>query len=145
MFNHLLIPTDGSPLSTLAVDKGLTFARDTGAKVTVLSVFEPFEIFTPSPEQLSSTREEYEKYARMETARALSDAQFKAKSLGVTCFGEQVESDEPYEAIISTAQAKGCDLIVMASHGRRGINALILGSVTTKVLTHSKIPVLVFR
>lgn len=145
MYSHILVPTDGSPLSEKAVEQALAFARDAGAKVTILSVMEPFHVFSTDTEQVSRTREEYDKYTRMETARTLTNAELRAKTLGVTCKTEMIEHNDPFQAIIDIADQKGCDLIAMASHGRRGINALLLGSVTTKVLTHSKIPVLVFR
>ena len=81
----------------------------------------------------------------MEAAKSLTSAELKAKQLGVLCQPVQVESAEPFQAIIDAAEKNNCDLIMMASHGRRGIGALLLGSVTLKVLTHSKIPVLVYR
>ena len=145
MFSHILIPTDGSALATLAVDKGIEFARDATAGVTVITVMEPFHIISADADQIRSTRAEYEKFVRLEGARALTDAELKAKQLGVSCRSVQVESDEPFQAIITAAEKNNCDLIMMASHGRRGIGALLLGSVTLKVLTHSRIPVLVYR
>ncbi|MEK1889756.1 MAG: universal stress protein [Phyllobacterium sp.] len=145
MFSRILIPTDGSWLSSLAVEKGLEFARDANASVTIITVTEPFHIITAEPEQIRGTRDDYEKYARMEAAKSLTNAELKAKQLGVLHQSVQVESDEPFQAIIDAAEQNNCDLIMMASHGRRGIGALLLGSVTLKVLTHSKIPVLVYR
>lgn len=145
MFSHILIPTDGSALATLAVDKGIEFARDANAGVTVITVMEPFHIISADADQIRSTRAEYEKFVRLEGARALTDAELKAKQLGVSCRSVQVESDEPFQAIITAAEKNNCDLVMMASHGRRGIGALLLGSVTLKVLTHSRIPVLVYR
>lgn len=145
MYTNILIPIDGSPLSMNAMQTSMTFARDAGAKVTVLTVVEPFHTFTASPEQLESTREEYDKQAREQAGTYLATAEQKAKSLGVACEVVLADSDDPYLAIIDTAVQRRCDLIAMASHGRRGVAALVLGSVTTKVLTHSKIPVLVYR
>ncbi len=145
MYSHILVPTDGSPLSEKAVDQVLAFARDISAKVTILSVMEPFHVFSTDTGQVSRTREDYEKYAHMETARTLTNAELKANSLGVACKTELIEHNDPFQAIIDIADQRGCDLIAMASHGRRGVGALLLGSVTTKVLTHSTIPVLVFR
>lgn len=145
MYAHLLIPTDGSPLSTVALEKALAFARDAGAKVTVLTVVEPFHLLTMDPEEIEATRSEFERYAAEEAARWLTDAQLKAKALGVPCEALQVMSDEPFRAIIDTADGHECDLIAMASHGRHGIAAVLLGSVTAKVLAHSKIPILVYR
>lgn len=145
MYSHILIPIDGSPLSMTAMQTSIAFARDAGAKVTVLTVVEPFHIFTVSPDQLEATREQYEGEARTQAANYLAAAEREARLLGVPCDVVQVEGGDPYLAIIDTATQRGCDLVAMASHGRRGVAALILGSVTTKVLTHSNIPVLVYR
>ena len=145
MYHHILIPTDGSPLSTVAVEHSMEFARDAGAKVTVLTVVSPFDAFSTDAVGLVDTRTDYERRARMQAAQILTDAQLKAKARGVPCEVEQLESDSPYDVIIKTADKRGCDLIAMASHGRRGVAAIVLGSETLKVLTHSKIPVLVYR
>lgn len=145
MYHHILIPTDGSPLSTVAVEHSMDFARDANAKVTVLTVVSPFHVFSANAAELTDTRADYERRARMKAAEILTDAQLKAKARGVPCEVEQVENDSPYDVIIRTADKRGCDLIAMASHGRRGVAAIVLGSETLKVLTHSKIPVLVYR
>lgn len=145
MYNHVLIPTDGSPLSTVAVEHSMDFARDADAKVTVLTVMSPFHVFSADASRLADTRADYEQRARMHAAEILTDAQRKAQARGVRCDVLQLESDSPYDAIIKTANRSGCDLIAMASHGRRGVAAVVLGSETLKVLTHSKIPVLVYR
>ena len=145
MYHHILIPTDGSPLSTVAVEHSMDFARDANAKVTVLTVVSPFDAFSTDAVGLVDTRTDYERRARMQAAQILTDAQLKAKARGVPCEVEQVENDSPYDVIIRTADKRGCDLIAMASHGRRGVAAIVLGSETLKVLTHSKIPVLVYR
>lgn len=145
MYKHILLPTDGSPLSDMSVEKGLVFAKEIGAKATLLMAVEPFHIITADAEQLGSTREEYAALAAGRAAKHLKVLQAKGATIGVVCEAEHQVSDEPYRTIIDTAKDKGCDLIAMASHGRRGISALILGSVTTKVLTHSTIPVLVYR
>lgn len=145
MYRHILIPTDGSTLSLAAAQKALEFARDAVAKVTVLTVVEPFHVFTSDTEKLESTAEEYERQAGRAAGSHLADVALKAEAMGVACDTVQVVSDEPYQAIIDVASQKGCDLIAMASHGRRGLAALVLGSVAVKVLTHSTIPVLVYR
>lgn len=145
MYNHILIPTDGSPLSSVAIEKGLAFARDAGAKVTILTVAEPFHVFSTESDQLSKTEEEYERQSREQTSQYLREAELKAKTLAVPCEALMVRNDQPYRAIIETAADKGCDLIAMASHGRKGASAILLGSETVKVLTHSTIPVLVYR
>jgi nucleotide-binding universal stress UspA family protein len=145
MYNHILIPTDGSPLSSDAVDRSLAFAKDAGAKVTVLMATEPFHIFAIVPDQIAAMRGEYEREVSEHARRHLAAAEQKAKTLGVPCDTLVVENARPYEAIIAAAVEKGCDLIAMASHGRRGVSAIVLGSETLKVLTHSKTPVLVYR
>lgn len=145
MYHHVLVPTDGSPLSTEAVEKSMVFAKDTGARVTVLTVVEPFHVFSAGADQLAATQTEYERHSREQADRYLVDAALKAKAHGVVFDSLEVEDDHPYQAIIDTAEQRGCDLIAMASHGRRGVAAVVLGSETTKVLTHSKIPVLVYR
>jgi len=146
MFSHLLIPTDGSPLSDAAVKRGVELAKEMNAKVTGLHVAEPFRVLSTESEVLKDTREEYYASARANAEQVLAAFETAAKSAGVSAFERVfVVSDHPYEAIIDTARDKGCDLILMASHGRRGLQALLLGSETHKVLVHSKIPVLVYR
>jgi nucleotide-binding universal stress UspA family protein len=145
MFRHILVPSDGSLLSASAVDKALEFAREARAKVTVLTAIEPFHVLSTDSKQLADTRATYERHTQAEAARHLAEAERKAKALGVQCNVVQMEHEHPYKAIIETAKKSGCDLIAMASHGRRGVSALIIGSETTKVLTHSSIPVLVYR
>jgi nucleotide-binding universal stress UspA family protein len=145
MYSHILIPTDGSALSTAALEKSLAFARDAGAKATVLTVVEPFHVFSTRTDQLDNTRDEYERRSKQQAALHLGEAQARAKAFCVPCEFIELESDRPYESIIDTATERGCDLIAMASHGRRGVAAVLLGSETLKVLTHSAIPVLVYR
>jgi nucleotide-binding universal stress UspA family protein len=145
MYQHLLLPTDGSPLSDHAVGKGLELAAAIGARATVLTVVEPFYTFTASPEHQGEDREHYERYAREAAKDILQRAQERAAELGVEAKAKLIGSEHPDQAIIDIAEAEGCDLIAMASHGRRGMNALLLGSVTQKVLTHSSVPVLVLR
>ena len=139
MYKNILIPTDGSDLATKAVEHGVKFAKAIGAKVTAVTVTEPFHLLSVAPSQLEYTRTEYEKH------KALGAASAAAKLAGVACETLHVEHEHVYQAIIDAAASKGCDLILMASHGRRGVSAIVLGSETVKVLTHSKIPVLVYR
>lgn len=145
MYKHILIPIDGTALSESAVDKGLAFAREIGAKVTVLMTTEPAPMMVMAMVQLAEQQTRYHQHAEEQAARHLGEALAKAKAAGVPCETVQVDHDHPYQAIIETAASRGCDLIAMASHGRRGISALVLGSETTKVLTHSTTPVLVYR
>ena len=144
MYKHILIPTDGSTLSDQAVEHGIALAKRLGAKVTGVTVTTPFPIFsyeagfTPVPQKYE---DEFNAFADSVVAG------FKkvAASQGVQCNALKVEHEHPYLAILSAAKREGCDLILMASHGRRGISAVVLGSETQKVLTHSTIPVLVYR
>ena len=145
MFKHVLIPTDGSELATQAVDKGIALAAGMGAEVTVVIVTEPFRILSADSMQVESTRGSYDADAARQAERILQAARDKAAAAGVSARTHHKGHDSPSEAIIDTALAEGCDLIAMASHGRRGMAALVMGSQATKILTHSKIPVLVYR
>jgi len=145
MYKHILIPTDGSELAGKALRDGITLAKTLGAKVTVLTVSQPFHVFTLETAMVVDTSAEYERHIQANSAKLLADASGAAKTAGVACDTVRVEHEHPYQAIIETAGSHGCDLITMASHGRRGIAAMVLGSVTVKVLTHSTIPVLVHR
>lgn len=145
MYTHLLLPTDGSPLSGDALERGLALARSLGARATVLTVVEPFYMFSASEDHPGGTREQYEKHAREAAREILQAAQDKAAAAGVQAQAKLVGSEHPDQAIIDAVDEYGCDLVAMASHGRRGVNALLLGSVTQQVLTRSAVPVLVFR
>jgi nucleotide-binding universal stress UspA family protein len=125
MYRHILIPTDGSELADRGVAHGLALAKSLGAKVFVVNVVEP--IFAVSGD----------------FASVLDRVANVAKEAGVSCETIQVENVPPHEAIIATAEDKGCNLIVMSSHGLSGLSMLLIGSVTNKVLTNAKIPVLV--
>ena len=145
MYRHILISTDGSELAEHAVTNGLSLAKSVGAKVTVIIAEEPIWFGALSfgehgaLEELGKYTDQIKNYA----ASALNRAADAAKQAGVPCDTIQVKDAQPYQAIIATAADRGCDLIVMASHGRGGLSAVVLGSVTNKVLTHTKIPVLV--
>ena len=146
MFRHILIPTDGSELAEHAVTSGLSLAKSVGAKVSVIVVEEPFNWFSVSEIQTRQITEEAAKHTeqiKKHATSVLNRAANAAKQAGVSCNTIQVENVQHYQAIIAAAKDKGCDLIVMASHGRSGLSAVLLGSMTTKVLTHTKTPVLV--
>jgi nucleotide-binding universal stress UspA family protein len=143
MYKNILIATDGSPLATHAAKQGIALAKAVGAKVTAVNVTEPFHWFAPNLP--ADAQPAYVQGMQQVAARALGVVADAAKSAGVSCEMAHIEAEHPYEAIIETATSKHCDLIVMASHGRSGVSAVILGSQTLKVLTHSKIPVLVYR
>jgi nucleotide-binding universal stress UspA family protein len=145
MFKHILVPTDGSPLSEAAVEHAIDFAKSVGAKITGLHVIPPFQTFTYHTEMLEDTRDQFEKDSRMHAEQFLARIENAAKQAGVECTTMYVESDQPYQAIIDTAKEAGCDVIAMASHGRKGVKGLLMGSETQKVLTYSTIPVLVYR
>jgi len=145
MYKHILIPTDGWNLAEKAVLHGITLAKEIGAKITALTVSEPFHIIAFEPAMIADTSASYKKRTEEMAARTLGAVATAAKAAGIACETVHVEDENPYKAIIDTAESKQCDLIVMASHGRRGMSAIVLGSETVKVLTHSKIPVLVHR
>lgn len=146
MYKHILIPTDGSELAGHAVNQGLSLAKAVGAKVSVIVVEAPFNVYDVRESQLSkmpAVFAEHAEHIRKHATTVLTHAADKAKAAGVPCNTIQVEHEQPYQAIIDAANARACDLIVMASHGRSGLSAVLLGSVTNKVLTHTKTPVLV--
>lgn len=145
MYRNILIATDGSELAGKALEHGLRLARFAEGKATVLTVCEPFRVLSLAPAQLEESARTYREEVRKQAEAILSAAAGRAQQVGVECETLSIEHDEPHAAIIDTAHRKGCDLIVMASHGRRGLSALVLGSQTVKVLTHSDIPVLVLR
>jgi nucleotide-binding universal stress UspA family protein len=145
LFKNILIATDGSDLAAKAVEQGILFAKEIGAKITAVTVTEPFHVLSVKPSQLEYTPNEYKKHAEAQANKVLAVVSAAAQSAGVDCDVLHVEHAQIYQAIIDAALARRCDLIVMASHGRRGVSAVVLGSETVKVLTHSKIPVLVYR
>jgi nucleotide-binding universal stress UspA family protein len=145
MYKSILIPTDGSELAERAVRDGIALSKAIGAKVTVLTVTTPFHIFTTDPKAIEDTRAQYSQRMEKHAATILEAAASAAKAASVACDTVHIEHEHPYQAIIDTAVSKGCDLIDMASHGRHGVSAMLIGSETLKVLTHSKIPVLVHR
>ena len=145
MYKHILIPTDGSELSKKAVDHGIGLAKALNAKVTAVTVSEPFHIFAVEPGMVTDTPDEYKKRIAVLATKYLKAAKDAATAASVPCDVVQVEHEHPYETIIDTARKRGCDAIVMASHGRRGVSAVVLGSETVKVLTHSTTPVVVVR
>jgi nucleotide-binding universal stress UspA family protein len=144
MFKKILLPTDGSELSAKAVQGALKMAGELGASVVGLTVVEPYSYSTLS-EYRPETLEAFEARNAQAADQRLASLVEAAKQAKVPCETVTVKSFSPYEAIIETAKKTGCDVIFMASHGRRGLSAVLLGSETQKVLTHSTIPVLVYR
>ena len=145
MFKHLLVPTDGSEESETAIRKSIELAKSIRATVTGIHVLPTFHVLTYRTEMLEDTRELFEKDSRIHAAKFLASIERAAQEAGVPCNTVSVMSDQPYEAIIKTAAEQGCDLIAMASHGRKGVKGFLLGSETQKVLVHTQIPVMVFR
>jgi len=146
MYRNILIATDGSTLAGKAVAHGLGLAKSVGAKVTAVTVEAPFNVFSVPESRSRQMSEAFAQHAeaiKHHAGKVLGDVADAAKKAGVPCDTVQVEHEHPYEAIIKTANDKGCDAIIMASHGRSGISAVLLGSVTNKVLTHTAIPVVV--
>ncbi len=147
MFKHFLVPTDGSDLSEGTVARAVSLAKETGARITFFYAQPdfPMPIYGEGALIDPTTPEQFAKSAAAESERILGKAKDMANAEGVNADTDSVVSEVPYEAIIDAADRHGCDLIFMASHGRRGIAGLLLGSETQKVLTHSKTPVLVYR
>ena len=148
IFKHILLPTDGSPLSDKGVQRGIAFAKRIKARVTAMHVVPQFRVLSdeamlPSVEPL---RQRLVDEAKLRGKRIIDKVAKRAKASGVRCNCIIVPPGGLiYEKIIATARKQKCDLIFMSSHGRRGLSSVLLGSETSKVLTHSKIPVLVIR
>jgi nucleotide-binding universal stress UspA family protein len=147
VFTHILLPTDGSPVSDKAVKRGIEFAKKIKARVTALHVVPEFKFMADEGiTPLSPALKKRFQDEGMARAKAMLEAVARqARSRGVRCTTLCVSSDQPHQEIVATARRKKCDLVMMASHGRRGLSSLLLGSETAKVLTHSKVPVLVVR
>ena len=147
MFKHILVPTDGSELSNDTVRRAVAFAKEAGARITFFfsKPDYPMAFYGEGALIDPTTPEKFSEMAEAQAREILGAAEKTAQDGGVSCASHSVTSDIPYEAIIGAADSTGCDLIFMASHGRRGFSGLLLGSETQKVLTHSKIPVLVYR
>ncbi len=146
MYKNILLPTDGSALSQVAIENGLQFAKAVGAKVTGFYVMlerapESFEDFAPvdvkAPKLDEVTQQEAERYLKAIAGQA--------QAMGVPCQTHAMKHTSPHQAIIAIATTTGCDLIVMASHGKKGITGELVGSETARVITNCKIPVLVYR
>jgi nucleotide-binding universal stress UspA family protein len=144
MYKRLLIATDGSDVTQKAVQAAIELARATGGELFAISVKEPFPYSAISEMQPVPPQEFFDAQERIanERVRAVVTA---ASAAGLSCQAHTVEALHPWEAILDHAKTQSCDLVVMASHGRRGLSALLLGSETQKVLTHSTIPVLVVK
>jgi len=147
MFRHILVPTDGSPVSASAVHRAVSFAKEIGARITFFYALPDFDASPYGEAELLRITDPVrlrEAVAR-QCDEILSAAAQVAQNGAVECDRLHSTAKEPYEAIIDAAKATDCDLIMMASHGYRGVKGLLLGSQTQKVLTHSRLPVLVLR
>lgn len=144
MYKRILVPTDGSDITAKAVQSALSLAKAVGATLATISVKEPFPYSAISEMQPVPPQEFYDAQERIAASRvkAVVDA---AQAAGIGCDAYTVEALHPWEAILDQAKQLDCDLIVMASHGRRGVAAMLLGSETNRVLTHSHLPVLVVK
>ncbi|MBI5790861.1 MAG: universal stress protein [Rhodocyclales bacterium] len=147
MFKHILVPTDGSQLSGDTVKRAIDFAKETSARITFFFAKPDYPVAFYGEGALidPTTPDKFAEMAEQQAREILTAHEASAKAAGVSSASVTSISDIPYEAIIAAAEKVGADLIFMASHGRRGISGLLLGSETQKVLTHSKIPVLVYR
>ena len=145
MFRHILFPTDGSELSDRAALETVQLAKSTSARLTAVTVSIPFHVISIDPVVLTDTEEVYRDHCEKRASKYLDVVRTAADSAGVAFEAIHVFHEHPYIAIIDAATRKGCDVVCMASHGRKGVIALVLGSETLKVLTHSQIPVVVWR
>ena len=145
MFKSILVPTDGSKLSDQAVRQALQLAKSLNAGVVALHVTAPFHVLAATASALSATREQCEKNDATFAKQIFESIAGMAREFGVTCNCVSRSGEHVWQEVIMAAEKFHCDLICMASHGRRGLAAMLLGSETTRVLTHSKVPVLVVR
>jgi nucleotide-binding universal stress UspA family protein len=145
MYKHILIATDGSDLAGKALIQGLALAKDLAAKVTIVTVTEPWPTQMIGEAAIAFPFEDYEAAVTANAAEILSKAGEVASKAGISCERVHVKERYPSEGILETAKSRGCDLIVMASHGRRGLTRLMLGSQANDVVTHSTLPVLICR
>lgn len=144
MFKKILVPTDGSALAQKAAGVAAELAQSQGAQVIGVYVIDPFP-FIGVGDASAVGLQAYMSEVQATAGQALSGIRALCEARGVSFAGDTIERGSPYEGILETAKAEGCDLIVMGSHGRKGMEALILGSVAQKVLTHAKVPVMVIK
>ncbi|WP_298010204.1 universal stress protein [uncultured Aquabacterium sp.] len=148
MYEHLLVPVDGSELSNKAIDHSIGLAKMLGASITGFTAEPPLPVLVVEQSAVAydvATFQEHEKRCEAHAREVLQAFADKAKAAGVTFDGQFVITDSVQDAIVETAKRQGCDLIVMATHGRHGLDALIHGSLTKSVLAHSQVPLLVLH
>lgn len=144
MFKHILVPTDGSDLSQKAIDGAIDLARSVGARITAYACLPqyPYPAFS---EVVIEPPDEFQQRSAREAREHLDDVEQAAREAGIACTSQTSVHPSPYLGIIEAAEQGGCDVIFMASHGRKGLGSLLIGSETQRVLTHTKIPVIVYR
>jgi nucleotide-binding universal stress UspA family protein len=145
MFKHILLPTDGSRLSEIAIFNGIELARQHGARITGLYAMPEFHLLSYRAAAIDETRDHFAKDAQDHAQRYLDFVRRTAEEARVECATVSELSDHPHDAICKAARRLGCDLILMASHGKRGLISTLLGSETQRVLAQSEVPVLVWR
>ena len=149
MYKHILVPTDGTERSERAVREAVQIASDLGSRITFISVIQPLHSIAAEPHTVGEMSDDaiafVHQFLTTDVEKRLSAARAIAENAGVDCQTIDINGEHIHQAIIDAAKDHNCDLIAMASHGRRGLSSLLLGSETTKVLTHSTIPVLVYR
>lgn len=145
MYTNILVATDGSEIAMKAVSHATEFAKAVNAKLTAVVVTEPFEAIAYAGEAMIYAPDDYTKQSASHAKTVLDAATAAARAQGVDCDTRHCENRYPYDGIIHTAEDIGADLIVVGSHGRRGVEGLLLGSQAVKLLTHTKIPALVVR
>lgn len=145
MYKSILVATDGSELATKAVEQGLALARTLAAKVTVVTVTEPWTMIAPGEIGMTIPIDDFEAGVAEHATKILNAVKLQAKTSGATCEVLHIKDRYPADGILEAAKDKGCDLIVMASHGRRGIARLLIGSQANRVVTHSPIAVLICK
>ena len=145
MYKHILIASDGSELAGRAVEQGLMLAKTLGAKVTAVTVTEPWTAAVSGEWAVAFPVEEYEKAAAANAKKILDTVNDSAARIGVACETVHIKDQFAAEGIVDEAKNRSCDLVVMGSHGRRGIAKFVLGSQANRVLTHSTTPMLIVR
>jgi nucleotide-binding universal stress UspA family protein len=145
MFKSILLPTDGSQLSERAAQTAIEFAKIHGARITVVSVLQPLPVVPLADAAVMPDIGVFDREVRRNVQASLDKVQAAATAAGIECDAVLGEANSPYEVIVKTAEERHCDIILMASHGRKGLNKLFLGSETQKVLAHTHLPVLVLR
>lgn len=145
MYKHILIATDGSDLSWKAVEQGVALAKALGAAATFVTATEPWTAVVPAEMAMTFSVEDYAKGAAANARRILEKAEEAASKAAVTFTSLHLPDVDPADGIVTAADKNDCDVIVMASHGRRGLTKFILGSVATKVVSLSNVPVLICR